>query len=37
MKVTEDISQRLIRLPLFYGMKELEVDRVPQAIRKFFS
>ncbi len=37
MKVTNDISQRLIRLPLFYGMQNHEVDRVVQAIMKFFS
>lgn len=36
MKVTEDISQRLIRLPLYYGLKENEVTRVTQAIRDFF-
>jgi dTDP-4-amino-4,6-dideoxygalactose transaminase len=37
MNVTNDISQRLIRLPLFYGMQEQEVDRVTQAIKEFFS
>ena len=37
MNVTNDISQRLIRLPLFYGMQDQEVDRVVQAIIKFFS
>ncbi len=37
MNVTNDISQRLIRLPLFYGMEDNEVERVTQAIRKFFS
>ena len=37
MNVTNDISQRLIRLPLFYGMQDQEVDRVVQAIMKFFS
>ena len=37
MKVTEDISQELIRLRLFYDMQEQEVDRVVQAIRKFFN
>ena len=36
MKVTDDMSQRVIRLPLFYGMKELEVDRVVQSIKEFF-
>lgn len=37
MKVTNDISQRLIRLPLFYGMEDGEVERVTQAIKKFFN
>lgn len=37
MKVTEDISQRLIRLPLYYGIKENDVSHVTQAIRKFFK
>ncbi len=37
MKVTDDMSQRVIRLPLFYSMQEQEVDRVVQHIRKFFS
>ena len=37
MKVTDDMSQRVIRLPLFYSMQEQEVDRVVQAIKNFFS
>ncbi len=37
MKVTDDLSQRVIRLPLFYSMQEQEVDRVVQAIRTFFN
>ncbi len=37
MKVTNDISHRVVRLPLYYGMQEKEVDRVIQAIRTFFS
>jgi len=37
MKFTDDMSQRVIRLPLFYSMQEQEVDRVVQHIRKFFS
>ncbi len=37
MKVTDDMSQRVIRLPMFYSMQEQEVDRVVQHIRKFFS
>ncbi len=37
MKVTDDMSQRVIRLPMFYRMQEQEVDRVVQAVREFFS
>jgi dTDP-4-amino-4,6-dideoxygalactose transaminase len=37
MNVTDDISQRLIRLPLFYGMQDNEVDRVVEAVREFFK
>ena len=37
MKVTNDLSQRVVRLPLYYGMKEEEVDRVIQAIGEFFK
>lgn len=37
MKVTNDISQRVIRLPLYYSMQEEEVERVTQAIKEFFS
>ncbi len=37
MTVTDDMSRRVIRLPLFYGIQEKEVDRVAQAIRDFFS
>ena len=37
MEVTEDVSQRLIRLPLYYGIKESDVSRVTQAIREFFK
>jgi dTDP-4-amino-4,6-dideoxygalactose transaminase len=37
MNVTNEISQRLIRLPLFYGMQDNEVDRVVEAVREFFK
>jgi len=37
MNVTDDISQRLIRLPLFYGMQDDEVDRVVATVRQFFK
>ena len=36
LQVTDDISQRVIRLPLFYGMEEHETERVVQAIREAF-
>jgi dTDP-4-amino-4,6-dideoxygalactose transaminase len=37
MKVTEDVSQRLIRLPLFYGMEEEEVERIVKVIYNFYA
>jgi len=37
MKNTNDLSQRVVRLPLFYSMKEEEVDYVIFAIRKYFE
>jgi dTDP-4-amino-4,6-dideoxygalactose transaminase len=37
MQVTNDMSQRVVRLPLYYSIQEKEVDRVIQAIRDFFS
>ena len=37
MKVTEDVSQRLIRLPLYYGMEVDEVGRVTQEVGTFFN
>lgn len=37
MKVTDDISQRLLRLPLYYEMKTNDVDRVIEAINQFYK
>jgi len=37
MKVTDDTSQRLLRLPLYYEMKASDVDRVIEAINHFFK
>ena len=37
MKETEDISRRLIRLPLYYGIRKNEVSRVAQLIGTFFK
>jgi len=33
--VTEQISDQLVRLPLFYGMQEEDIDRVIAQIKKF--
>lgn len=37
MKVAEDTSQRLIRLPLYHGMAENDINRVTQEVRAFLS
>ena len=37
MDNTESLSQRLLRLPLYCGMHNEEVDRVVQAVKEFFS
>ena len=37
MKVTDDISERLLRLPLHYEMNDEDVTRISVAIREFFS
>ena len=37
MKVTDDMSQRLIRLPLYYGIEETQIVRVIAEIKKFFK
>jgi dTDP-4-amino-4,6-dideoxygalactose transaminase len=37
MKVTEDVSRRLIRLPLYYGMENNEVDWVIKAMNAFLK
>ena len=37
MKVTNDMSQRVVRLPLYYSMEEEDVDRVIQIVREFYS
>ncbi len=37
MKATNDISDRLLRLPMFYEMREQEVDTVVQALWDFYS
>jgi dTDP-4-amino-4,6-dideoxygalactose transaminase len=37
MEITENISERLLRLPLFYGMTDKEVIRVSDSIKEFYS
>jgi dTDP-4-amino-4,6-dideoxygalactose transaminase len=37
LPVTEDLSGRLLRLPLFYGITEGEQARVVEAVRSFLE
>ncbi len=37
MKVTDDISDRLLRLPIYYSISDAEVDVVIDAVRGFFK
>ena len=37
MEVTNEMSQRVIRLPLFYEMKKDEVNRVVEEINNFYK
>ena len=37
MKVTDDISERLLRLPLHYEMDDADVARISAAILEFFA
>jgi dTDP-4-amino-4,6-dideoxygalactose transaminase len=36
MTVTDDVSARLLRLPLYYGLTEAEVGEIIAAIADFF-
>lgn len=36
MRVTDDVSARLLRLPLYYEMRREDVDRVVDGVRAFF-
>ena len=36
MQVTDDISERLLRLPIYYSISDAEVDSVIDAVRDFF-
>jgi dTDP-4-amino-4,6-dideoxygalactose transaminase len=37
LPVTEDLSARLLRLPMFYGLGQEEQSRVISAIKDFFG
>jgi dTDP-4-amino-4,6-dideoxygalactose transaminase len=37
MQVTDDICDRLLRLPIYYRMNDAEVDAVISAVREFFA
>ena len=37
MKVTESINDRLLRLPIYFGMTDAELDAVIDAIRGFYA
>ena len=37
LPVTDEVSDRLVRLPLYYGITEQEIDRVAGAVQAFFA
>jgi len=37
LQVTDDLSNRLLRLPMYYEMGEDEVNRVVELMMKFYS
>jgi len=37
MSVTDDISSRLLRLPLYYEMRDEDVDRVIASVKEFYG
>jgi len=37
MRITDNLSERLLRLPIYYEMTDQEVDRVVEAIFKFYE
>jgi dTDP-4-amino-4,6-dideoxygalactose transaminase len=37
LPVTEDLAERLVRLPLYYGLAENEAREVAAAVRRFFE
>lgn len=37
LKVTEDLSERLLRLPLYYEMSEDDVGKVVESVKRFYD
>ena len=37
LAVTEDLSGRLLRLPLYYEMSDEDVDRVVKSVKEFYA
>ena len=37
LAVTDMISERLLRLPLYYDMSQAEAERVAEAVRAFYA
>ena len=37
LPVTEDCADRLVRLPLYAGLRDAEVDRITDEVRRFFG
>lgn len=37
MRITDDLSGRLLRLPLFFEITDEEVDRVVETVKGFYS
>jgi len=37
LPVTDDASRRLVRLPMYYDLKDREVDEVVEAIIDFYK
>lgn len=36
LSITNDLSERILRLPMYYEMKNEEVERVVEGIEKFY-
>ena len=37
LKVTDDISDRLLRLPIYHAITDAQVDEVIEAVKKFYT